>query len=73
MISTNFLNTELHSKEIDKLNYKDTKILAKFINDQGKILPRRVSGLTSQQQKRVTKLIKRARLASLLPFVICKS
>ncbi len=57
---------------IDEVNYKDTKILSNFINDQGKIIPRRVSGLNSKQQKKVAKLIKRARIASLLPFVIGK-
>jgi small subunit ribosomal protein S18 len=57
---------------IDEVSYKDTKILSNFINDQGKIIPRRISGLNSKQQKRVAKLIKRARIASLLPFVIGK-
>ena len=57
---------------IDEVTYKDTKILSNFINDQGKIIHRRISGLSSKQQKRVAKLIKRARIASLLPFVIGK-
>jgi small subunit ribosomal protein S18 len=43
-----------------------------FISDQGKILPRRTTNLTSKQQKKVQKLIKRARVASLLPFVMGK-
>ena len=54
------------------LNYKDTKSLSLFLSDQGKILPRRVTGLTSKQQKKVTKLIKTARISALLPFVIGK-
>jgi small subunit ribosomal protein S18 len=54
------------------LTYKDTKILTNYISEQGKILPRRISGLTSKQQKKVTKLIKTARIAALLPFVIGK-
>lgn len=58
---------------VDTMNYKDTKYLSNFISDQGKILPRRTTGLSSKQQKRITKLIKRARIASLLPFVIGKS
>ena len=56
----------------DLINYKDTKILTNFLSEQGKILPRRVTGLTSKQQKKVTKLIKMARIAALLPFVIGK-
>ena len=58
---------------IEEINYKETKILTNFISDQGKILPRRTTGLNSNQQKRITKLIKRARIAVLLPFVIGKS
>jgi len=56
----------------DLITYKDIKVLSNFLSDQGKILPRRVTGLTSKQQKRVTKLIKTARIAALLPFVIGK-
>ena len=55
------------------ITYKDTKILTNFLSEQGKILPRRVTGLSSKQQKKVTKLIKTARIAALLPFVIGKS
>jgi len=58
--------------DIETLNYKDTKILSKFISEQGKILPRRSTGLNSKEQKRLNKLIKRARIAALLPFVIGK-
>ena len=54
------------------LTYKDTKVLSGFISDQGKILPRRVTGLSSKQQKKVTKLIKTSRIAALLPFVVGK-
>jgi len=60
------------SFDISTVNYKDTKVLSNFISDQGKILPRRVTGLNSKEQKRVAKLIKRARIAALLPFVVGK-
>ena len=59
--------------DFDVLTYKDTKVLGGFIRDQGKILPRRLTGLSSKQQKKVTKLIKTARIAALLPFVIGKA
>ena len=66
-------NTESDvSFDIATVNYKDTKVLTNFISDQGKILPRRITGLNSKEQKRVAKLIKRARIASLLPFVVGK-
>jgi small subunit ribosomal protein S18 len=56
----------------DLINYKDTKILTNFLSEQGKILPRRVTGLSSKEQKKITKLIKTARIAALLPFVVGK-
>nr|YP_009314118.1 Ribosomal protein S18 [Izziella formosana]SCW22372.1 Ribosomal protein S18 [Izziella formosana] len=51
------------------LDYKDIDLLRKFITDQGKILPRRSTGLTSKQQKKLTKAIKQARILALLPFL----
>lgn len=72
MIRTGLADAEFNINDIETVNYKDTKFLSNFISDQGKILPRRVTGLNSKQQKRVTKLIKRARIAALLPFVIGK-
>ena len=64
---------DIDDETIDSLDYKSIAILTAFISDQGKILPRRTTNLTSKQQKKVQKLIKRARIASLLPFVIGKS
>lgn len=52
-----------------KIDYKDIKLLSLFITDQGKILPRRATGVTVQQQRKLSKAIKRARILSLLPFV----
>lgn len=53
-------------KEID---YKDIDTLLKFITDRGKILPRRITGVSAYHQKRLTAAIKRARHMALLPFV----
>ena len=67
--------TEAITKEtidFNLLTYKDTKILTSFLSEQGKILPRRITGLSSKEQKKITKLIKTARIAALLPFVIGK-
>ena len=52
-----------------QIDYKDIDLLTLFITDQGKILPRRVTGVTVQQQRKLSKAIKRARILSLLPFV----
>ena len=57
----------------DLITYKDIKILTNYLSEQGKILPRRVTGLTSKQQKKITKCIKTARIAALLPFVVGKA
>lgn len=52
-----------------KIDYKDIELLKLFITEQGKILPRRATGITVQQQRKIAKAIKRARTLSLLPFV----
>tara|TARA_B100000475_G_C14895664_1_gene272389 strand:+ start:388 stop:609 length:222 start_codon:yes stop_codon:yes gene_type:complete len=72
MVGSSFENETNQSVDFDLLTYKDTKILTNYLSEQGKILPRRVSGLSSKQQKKVAKLIKTARIAALLPFVIGK-
>ena len=46
-------------------NYKDIKILKQFLTETGKIIPARVSGLSAQQQRKVTKAIKIARFLAL--------
>jgi small subunit ribosomal protein S18 len=56
-------------KTDDSIDYKDVELLSKFLTEQGKILPRRLTGLTTKQQTKLTKAIKKARLLSLLPFV----
>jgi len=52
-----------------KIDYKDVDLLKLFITEQGKILPQRLTGVTVQQQRKLTKAIKRARALCLLPFV----
>jgi small subunit ribosomal protein S18 len=52
-----------------EIDHKDTELLRKFITERGKILPRRLTGLTSKQQRDITKAIKRARVIGLLPFL----
>jgi small subunit ribosomal protein S18 len=53
----------------DAIDYKDVDLLRKFITERGKILPRRITGLTAKQQKDLTTAIKRARILALLPFI----
>jgi small subunit ribosomal protein S18 len=56
-----------------KIDYKDIDLLKLFITEQGKILPRRATGVTVQQQRQIAKAIKRARALALLPFVTSNS
>jgi small subunit ribosomal protein S18 len=56
-------------EHIEYVDYKDTEFLEQFINNQGKILPRRVTGVPARVQRHVTKAIKRARHLALLPYV----
>ena len=53
---------------IKYIDYKNTDFLYQFINDTGKILPRRITGTSQKYQKKVTQAIKRARHLALLPF-----
>ena len=51
------------------IDYKDPNYLMKFLNEQGKILPRRISGNSLKYQRKVAQAIKRARHIALLPYV----
>jgi small subunit ribosomal protein S18 len=54
---------------IKYVDYKDPEFLKKFLNEQGKILPRRITGTSLKYQRKVGQAIKRARTIALLPFV----
>jgi small subunit ribosomal protein S18 len=54
---------------IKYIDYKDPNFLLKFVNEQGKILPRRLTGTSTKFQKKVAQAIKRARHLSLMPYV----
>ena len=54
---------------IKYIDYKDADFLLKFVNEQGKILPRRITGTSSKYQRKVAQAIKRARHLSLMPYV----
>ena len=53
---------------IKYIDYKDPSFLKQFINDQGKILPRRITGTSLKYQKKVAQAIKRSRHLGLLPY-----
>jgi small subunit ribosomal protein S18 len=53
----------------DYVDWKDVELLRQFIPERGKIMPRRISGITAKDQRRIATAIKRARSMALLPFV----
>lgn len=60
--------SRLTAERIDYIDYKDTKLLQSFIAENGKILPRRLTGVSAWQQRKLTEAIKRARNIALLPY-----
>ena len=69
-MSSSFFKKRLSPiKPGDPIDYKDVDLLKKFITERGKILPRRLTGLTAKQQRDPTNAVKRARIVALLPFV----
>lgn len=54
---------------IEFVDFKDVKLLQRFISPQGKLLPRRITRLSTAQQRQVTRAIKRARHLAILPFM----
>ena len=55
--------------KIDDINYKDVKLIAPFVPERGKILPRRISGTCAMHQRKLQIAIKRARQIALVPYV----
>jgi small subunit ribosomal protein S18 len=55
--------------KIDKISYKDERHLSRYITEQGKIIPRRVTGTCGRHQRQLAVAIKRARQIALLPYV----
>ena len=54
---------------IKYIDYKNPDFLMKFVNEQGKILPRRIMGTSTKYQKKVAQAVKRARHLALMPYV----
>ncbi len=56
------------TERIEAINYKDVRLLAQFVAESGKIVPRRLSGVCTPHQRRLSAAIKQARNIALLPF-----
>jgi small subunit ribosomal protein S18 len=53
-----------------KIDYKDVKLLQRFISERGKIVPSRITAVSTKKQRELSTAIKRSRFLGLLPFVI---
>lgn len=56
------------AEKIDRIDYKDTRLLQQYVAERGRIIPRRISGACPQHQRRLCRAIKQARNIALLPF-----
>ncbi len=61
---------KFYAEKALEIDYKDPQSLRYFITDRGRIVPRRISGLSARQQRKVTVAIKRARHLAFLPFTV---
>ena len=53
-----------------KIDYKDIRLLQRYVSERGKIVPRRITAVSSKKQRGLARAIKRARIIALLPFVV---
>ena len=58
----------LSIKNAPKVDYKDVKLLRRFVTEQGKIMPRRVTGTSAKMHRKLIRAIKRARNIALMPY-----
>jgi small subunit ribosomal protein S18 len=53
-----------------KIDYKDVKLLQRYISERGKIVPSRITAVSSKKQRELSKAIKRARFMALIPYLV---
>jgi len=57
-------------KDAPKIDFKDVKLLQRFVSERGKIVPSRITAVSAKKQRELAKAIKRSRFIGLLPYVI---
>jgi len=60
----------LSDEVFQKVDYKNPQVLRSFVTDRGKMIPRRITGASARQQRRITTAVRRARMLALLPFSV---
>lgn len=60
---------QLCEAKLEVVDYKDEHLLSRFVTDQGKIVPSRITGTCASHQRQLTQAIKRSRYLALLPYV----
>lgn len=58
------------AKDAPRIDYKDVKLMQRFVSERGKIVPRRITAVTAKEQRQLARAVKRARILALLPFVV---
>jgi small subunit ribosomal protein S18 len=53
-----------------KIDYKDVRLLSRFISERGKIVPSRITAVSAKRQRELARAVKRARFLGLLPYVL---
>jgi small subunit ribosomal protein S18 len=53
-----------------KIDYKDTRLLQRYVSERGKIVPRRITSVSAKKQRELAKAIKRARFLALMPYTV---
>ncbi|GAB5470271.1 MAG: 30S ribosomal protein S18 [Rhodospirillales bacterium] len=53
-----------------KIDYKDVRLLSRYVSERGKIVPSRITAVSTKKQRQLARAIKRARFLALLPYVI---
>ena len=57
-------------KDAPKIDYKDTRLLQRYISERGKIVPSRITAVSAKNQRKLSQAIKRARFLALLPYAV---
>ena len=63
-------NCPFSGENAPKIDYKDVRLLQKYVSERGKIVPRRISAVSAKKQRELAKAIKRSRFLALMPYTV---